>query len=78
MYWLALGRLSAALQTTLKALPDGNELLRQILDPLQPANGIEKSAQFASGAFQASRTLFWELIVAHVEATEEALQGCFI
>lgn len=75
-YWLALGRLSTALQTALKALPGGHELLEQILDPLKLDNGFEKSAQFANGAHQASRIQFWEMVVAHVVSIEEALQGC--
>ena len=75
-YWLALGRLSTKLTVTLKALSDGDELLNQILDPLKPENGYEMSAQFANGAHQASRIQFWEMVVAHVETIEEALQGC--
>lgn len=75
-YWLALGRLSTALSAALKALPGGHELLEQILDPLKLDNGFEKSAQFANGAHQASRIQFWEMVVAHVESIEEALQGC--
>lgn len=77
-YWLALGRLSAALGIALKALPDGNELWEQICDPLKPANGLEQSVHFVNGVHQASRIEFWEMVVAHIETIEEGLQGCSI
>ena len=77
-YWLALSRLSATLGTTLKALPDGDDLLQQICDPLKPANGFEKSRQFVNGAHQASRIQFWEMVTAHIESIEEALQACSV
>jgi len=77
-YWPALGRLSAALDMTLKALPDGIELLQQIHDPLKPENAFETSAQFANGGHQASRIQFWEMLLAHIETIEEALQGCSV
>ena len=77
-YWLALSRLSATLGTTLKALPDGDDLLQQICDPLKPANGFEKSRQFVNGAHQASRIQFWEMLTAHIESIKEALQACCV
>ena len=74
--WLALGTLSATLQTTLRAVRDSEELLQQILDPLKPENGYEQSLQLANGAYKASRIQFWEMIVAHAETIEAALPGC--
>ena len=38
-YWLALGRLSTKLTDTLQGLPDGDELLNQIVDPWKPESG---------------------------------------
>ena len=75
-YWLALSSLSQTLTRTPESLPNRSDLLEQILDPLQPANGYEGSAQFANGAHQASRIQFWEMIRSHIETIEAALQGC--
>ena len=73
-YWLALSKLSAKLRKTSREVPDGDALLREILDPLKPANGYEGSAHFVSGARKAST--LWEMVVTHIEIIKEALQGC--
>lgn len=77
-YWLGFSKLSATLGTTLKALPDGDDLLQQIYDPLKPANGFEKSRQFVNGAHQASRIQFWEMVIDHIENIKEALEACAV
>lgn len=56
--WQAVSVLSPKLKAILETLPDGDELLEQILDPLKPASGYADCAQFVNGAHQASRIRF--------------------
>lgn len=76
--WQAVADLSAKLKAALESLPDGDQLLQQILEPLKPANGYAESAQFANGAHHASRVRFWEMVADHVKTIDDALQGCSI
>ena len=72
-FWPALHRLVAVLKKTVRSVPDGNELLDQILSPLKPGNAFEGSVKFANGACETSRFDFWEMVVSQVETMEEAL-----
>lgn len=72
-YWAALGRLSAAVRTTVQSLPDGNELWSEICGPLKQENGFEESVNFVNGAHKASRIEFWELVVREIRSIDAAL-----
>jgi len=69
--WPALHRFVAVLKKTVRSVPDGNELLDQILSPLKPENGLEGSVKFVNGAYEAF--VLWEMVVSHVETVEEEL-----
>ena len=72
-FWSALNQLSEALETTVRPLPDGHEMLKAIFKEIKPKNGYEDAAKYASGAHKASRIEFWEMIVSQVQTVEEAL-----
>lgn len=72
-FWLALYKLVAVLREALKCSPDGEDLLREILEALKPENGFEDSAKFASGARKVAKIEFWEMVVCHVRTIWEAL-----
>ena len=72
-FWPALNKLSKALETTVRPLPDGQEMLEAIFKEIKPENGYEDAAKYASGAHKASRIEFWEMVVSQVQTVEEAL-----
>lgn len=74
-FWPALDRLVVVLRETLRSVPDGDALLDEIFDPVKRENshGFEGSVKFVSGARQAFRFDFWEMVVSHDETIEEAL-----
>ncbi len=73
--WSALSSLSQSVKKALTALPDGDELLDQICEPLKHKSSFEESASFAMGMHKASRIQFWEMVLFHVETIKEALAG---
>ncbi|KAL0021095.1 hypothetical protein WJX79_005270 [Trebouxia sp. C0005] len=68
-----LRKLSEALETTVRPLPDGQEMLEAIFKEIKPENGYEDAAKYASAAHKASRIEFWEMVVSQVQRVEEAL-----
>lgn len=72
-FWPALNKLSEALETTVRPLPDGQEMLEAIFKEIKPENGYEDAAKYASAAHKASRIEFWEMVVSQVQRVEEAL-----